>query len=206
MIMADTATIPAGGGDGNQSFAGGAAAAAATVQDNSNHPVWDVYDDYRTAVWNVQIQQAELRKLKTINNSIEIPLALLASSSVTTMFFWTTPTGTVIWTALSFLTAVLAVVKPFLKLPEKIEQRGQMMADFCLIETELEKIKKGISSSRRYSPALRRQYLKVLDLKGDIKKKCLGANALPASQKIKDECFEKVEQQHPKNSFYIPQE
>jgi hypothetical protein len=183
---------------------GSNAVQTSSVSNNSSQPVWDVYDDYRTAVWNVEIQQEELKKLKSINNWIEIPLAILASSSVTSIYFWTTPNGKMIWTALSFMTAVLAVVKPFLKLPEKIEQRGQMLADFCLIETALEKIKKRISAHKKYDDELQEQYLKVLDLKSEIRKKCMGANSLSASQKIKDECFERVQKRHPKDSFYIP--
>ena len=178
---------------------------SSNIVQNINNPVLEVYNDYKTAVWNVLIQQAELDRLKTINNWIEIPLAILASSSIASLAIWETASGGVAWKVLGIATAVLAVIKPFLKIPEKIEQRGKMLADYCGLEHDLEKIKKLISQQRRYDDKLRRQYFKVLDKKGKIREKFTGANNLKNSQAIKKRCEEEVERRLPPTEFYFPE-
>lgn len=172
----------------------------------TNQPVLEVYNDYKTAVWNVLIQQAELDWLKRLNYWIEIPLAILASSTIAGLTIWETVAGGAIWKILGIATAILAIVKPFMRIPEKIEQRGKMLADYCGLEHSLEKIKKLISQQRKYDDKLRQQYLKVLDKKGEIREKYTGSNYLKSSEATKKHCREKVERRLPPSEFYFPEE
>lgn len=176
-----------------------------TGSPNLNQPVLEVYSDYKTAAWNVCIQQAELDRLKKLNNWIEIPLAILASSSIAGLAVWETAAGGVIWKILGLCTAILAIIKPFLRIPEKIEQRGKMLADYYGLEHDLEKIKKLVGQHRRYDDRLRRQYLKVLDRKGKIREKYTGANHLKNSEAIKQRCKDEVERRLPPSEFYFPE-
>lgn len=173
---------------------------------NLKHPVWEVYDDYRTAIMNVKIQKAELKRLRRLNFWIEIPLAISASSSVAGLWFWGTVGGGYALKILGLITAFLAVLKPLLKLPEKIQQRGEMLADFTALENDLEKIKKVISQVQKYDNKLRQQYFKVLDKKGLMKGKYTGIKSLENNKQIKISCAQEVTKEHPASGFYIPEE
>ena len=173
---------------------------------NLKHPVWEVYDDYRTAIMNVKIQKAELKRLRRLNFWIEIPLAISASSSVAGLWFWGTVGGGYALKLLGLITAFLAVLKPLLKLPEKIQQRGEMLADFTALESDLEKLKKVISQVKKYDNKLRQQYFKVLDKKGLMKGKYTGIKSLDNNKQIKMFCAQEVTKEHPASSFYIPEE
>jgi len=170
-----------------------------------NQPVLDVYKDYKTAAWNVCIQQAELDRLQKRNKRIEIPLAILASSSVAGLAVWETFAGGVAWKVLGVATAILAIVKPFLRIPEEIEQRGKMLADYCGLENDLEKIKKQVGQARKYEDKHRREYLKVLDRKSKIREKYTGANNLRSSDAIKKRCTEEIDNRLPPSEFYFPE-
>ncbi|HEX8397866.1 MAG TPA: hypothetical protein VF644_10600 [Pyrinomonadaceae bacterium] len=170
------------------------------------HPVWNVYDDYRTALLNVKIQKAELKRLRKINFFIEIPLAITASATITGLWIWGTAYGGYIWKILGLISAFLAVLKPLLKFPEKIQQRGEMLADYSSIEYELEKIKTLISQEREYSKKLKEQYLKTIDKKQQIKAKHTGIKYLEINPEIKRLCTEEVKKEHPASSFYIPED
>lgn len=170
------------------------------------HPVWEVYDDYRTALMNVKIQKAELKRLRRINYWIEIPLAITASASVAGLWIWGTVAGGYIWKTLGLISAFLAVLKPLLKIPDKIQQRGEMLADYSSIEHELEKIKKAVSQRGKYDNKLRQQYLKVVEKKGLAKAKYTGTKFLETNIKIKRVCTQEVNKELPASSFYIPED
>src|SRR5688572_7045953 len=76
------------------------------------HSVWDVYDDYRTAMMNVRIQKAYIQRLRSQNYLVEIPLAIVASSTVAGLWFWKGAAGGEAWKYVGVLAAFLAVVKP----------------------------------------------------------------------------------------------
>ncbi len=81
-----------------------------------NHPVWDVYDLYRTARLNVCYYSTKLNRFQSYNFLIEITLAITASSSaVAALWFWEHPVGEIVWKILGVISALLAVSKPILK-------------------------------------------------------------------------------------------
>ncbi|MCK9420359.1 MAG: hypothetical protein M0R70_13360 [Nitrospirae bacterium] len=79
-------------------------------QRNLQHPVWDIYDEYRTARLNARINEYHLANYKKWNFLVEFTLALTASSSVASFWFWQDAPGQTVWKYLSVLTAVLAVL------------------------------------------------------------------------------------------------
>ena len=90
-------------------------------QRNLQHPVWDIYDEYRTARLNVKINEYLLSNYKRWNFLVEFILALTASSSVASFWFWGSETGQIVWKYLFVITAILAVLKPMLNLSGKIQ-------------------------------------------------------------------------------------
>src|SRR5438046_8510422 len=111
-----------------------------SVNKRTSHAVWDVYDDYRSAMMNVRIQKCYIQRLRRQNYLIEIPLAFVASSTVAGLWFWQGAAAGQAWKYLGALTAFLAVLKPILRIPDKIQERGEILASLSVIENELEKL------------------------------------------------------------------
>lgn len=172
----------------------------------SRHPVWDVYDDYRTAMMNVRIQKACIERLRKQNYLVEIPLAIAASSTVAGLWFWQSAAGGQAWKYLGVVVALLAVLQPIMKIPEKIQQRGEILADLSVIENDLEKLVKHIAHCRKYDDPLFERYAGILDLKGEFKKKHQTGKYLQSSKRLKRRCTAEVEQLHPGANFYVPED
>jgi len=181
---------------------------APTVQAPNNraqHAVWDVYDDYRSAMMNVKIQECCIQRLRRQNYLIEIPLAILASSTVAGLWFWSGAVGGEAWKYLGVLAALLAVVKPIMKIPDKIQDRGEMLVSLSVIENELEKLVKRISHDKKYEDTLFKRYNRILDMKGEHKKKYQTAKYQQVSKRLKRKCVQEVEQLYPGTKFFVPE-
>ena len=176
-----------------------------TISNRTTHPVWDVYDDYRSAVMNVRIQKCCIDQLRRRNYAIEIPLALAASSTVAGLWFWQGAAGGQAWKYVGLVAAVLAVIKPILRVPDRIQDRGEVLASLSVIENELERLVKQINQSRKYDDAMFEKYNKILDLKGDHKKKFQNAKYHGISKRLKNQCAAEVEALHPASKFFVPE-
>ncbi|MDX6406147.1 MAG: hypothetical protein QOH70_3602 [Blastocatellia bacterium] len=182
---------------------------APTVQEPNNrgqHAVWDVYDDYRSAMMNVRIQKCCIQKLRRQNYFVEIPLAIIASSTVAGLWFWKGAAGGEAWKYLGGLAAFLAVMKPIMRIPDKIQERGEMLVSLSVIENELEKLVKKISHDKIYDETLFERYNKILDMKGEHKKKYQTAKYQQVSKRLKRRCGQEVEVLYPGTKFYVPEE
>jgi hypothetical protein len=58
------------------------------------HPVWDVYDEYRTTLYQVKAHTHKIHRLRKLSRWMDIALAVFTpSSAVAGLFFWNTQTG-----------------------------------------------------------------------------------------------------------------
>lgn len=172
-------------------------------QRNLQHPVWDIYDEYRTARLNVKINEYQLAAFKKYNFLIEFILALTASSSVASFWFWQSATGEVAWKYLSVLTAIIAILKPLLNLSGKIQKFSEILTDFKSLEHDFHKLTILINQQQRYDPEFKEQFFYLLDQKGFINQK----NNEESIKKSKKQEFEnQVINELPANIFYIPEE
>jgi hypothetical protein len=95
---------------------------------NCDHPIWDVYDQYRTARLNVRYYEYKLEGLRRNNFRIELVLAISISSGVAGLWFWETLVGGIIWKIIVTLAAFTAVVKPLIKLSDRIQEQSVILA------------------------------------------------------------------------------
>lgn len=172
----------------------------------ATHPVWDVYDDYRSALMNVRIQKCCIQRLRRLNYLIEIPLALVASSTVAGLWFWQSAAGGNAWKYLGIVTAMLAVLKPILGIPDRIQERGEVLVSLNVIENELEKLVKQISQQREYDVTLVQKYNTILDLKGEHKKRFQAGKYRGVGKRLKRKCKLEVDKLYPPISFFVPEE
>jgi hypothetical protein len=164
------------------------------------HPVWDVYDEFRTARLNVKYLETQLGYLKKCNLIIESVLAFSASSSIAGLWFWESLFGGYLWKIIGSITAILAILKPILKLSDRIVKKEELLLGYKTLHHDLEKIKILISQVQKYDDNLKKQFLDVLERKKELVQK----NIEPLNKKIRDKCQAEVINELPTNHFYIP--
>lgn len=87
----------------------------------ANNPVWDVYDEYRTARLNVKYHAGLLRRQKRISFWLELTLAISApTSAVAGLWFWQSDIGAILWRIFAVIAAFAAIVKPLLRILTKV--------------------------------------------------------------------------------------
>ena len=169
---------------------------------DTTHPVWDVYDLYRTAKLKVCYYSIKLRRYLWMNYCLEICLALTASSSaVAALWFWNTPTGQVIWRGLLIVSAFLAVIKPVIKLTEKIRKYEEVLSGYRILENDLMKITVMIKQSMNYEILHRSKLFEAIDRHGELVQK---SPELQTNDKLLAECQNRVKTELPAEKFFIP--
>ena len=169
----------------------------------SEHPVWDVYDQYRTARLNVYYRESQLSRLQSRNFYIELVLALSTSSVVAGLWLWEAAIGGIIWKALATLAAILAVVKPLVKLSDQIQQKSKVLANWRLLDAGLEQLTLSVSQYRKYDDAMRSRFFTLMETKSTIIKE---EPAEGIDQTLRKRCQEQVNQELPMDSFFIPED
>jgi hypothetical protein len=174
-----------------------------TTDRSKEHPVWDVYNEFRTARLNVRYHEFKLRSVERLNMLIEWLLAISASSNVAALWFWKSEIGSIAWKVLGAIVAILAVSMPILKLTEKVRKYAEVLGAYLELEHDFNKLKIKISQERKYDNSLRKELEYLLEKKGNIIKKYKSGHI---NEKLRDKCQEKVNRELPSDEFYIPKE
>jgi hypothetical protein len=168
------------------------------------HPVWNVYDEYRTARLNVKYYSTELARFETLNIGIDVILAItVPSSSIAALWFLNTPIGHVIWQYLGAISVILAVIKPFLKLPEKMRKYERTLTNYRALEHDLSSIVYDINQNKRYDETLQNKFREAFARKGRVK---VEEPAIRINKRLRRKCFEEVIQELPADNFLVPEE
>jgi hypothetical protein len=167
-----------------------------------DHPLWDVYDLLRTASLNVKYHSAIVRRLQAVNTSMEVTLALVApSSAIAGLWLWKTNAGTYAWKVLAVLAAVVALLKPLLKLADRIRRGEESVTGYRSLYHDLETI--GILARERdaYDEELRARFHEALQKK----KQLLTQEPVLAIDKVlRAACQREVIEELPTRGFYLP--
>ena len=166
--------------------------------------MWDVYDAIRTARLNAKYYGCRVSALERENFWIELTLAATATGSAIAGFaFWSTTAGKPIWQGLMIVSAILAIVKPLLKLTDRIQKLEQLIGVYRNIEYELKAIEIGIKQRRTFDSELQSQFAEAL-------KQMKEAAANPAGgfrtdDRLRKRCQEEVAYELPSDHFFVPE-
>ena len=166
------------------------------------HPVWSVYNEYKTARLNVRYYERALWKWKRRNLWIEGILAVATSSVVAGLWLWSSFVGGWVWKIIITIAAVFAVLKPVVKLTEKIEKRSEVLVSYRILDGEFQKLVMEIEQYNKYSASLRERFMALMNMKKDI------ASREPMDKidkKLKSKCVEIVNKELPNEAFHIPE-
>jgi hypothetical protein len=172
--------------------------------DRTQHPVWTVYDELRTARLNVKYYSRRLCSVERANLGLEIVLSVAApSSAIAGLGFWETVPGQILWKLFAVIAALAAVLKPLLNLSKRIKKYQSVLSGYRALEVDLLEIKSLIEQKRKYDDFLQTNFHKSLQ-----KKKAL-VNKTPESRenkKVKIECEKEVNREPPPEHFFVPEE
>jgi hypothetical protein len=169
-----------------------------------NHPVWDIYDLYRDSRFSVLYYSEKLNWYKGLNSFIEIVLAITTSSSaVAALWLWNTSLGQEIWKYVLVVSAILAIIKPVIRLTEKVQQYEEVLTGYRSLENDLKIIVIQIKQSKKYGTPHRTKLMEALLRQGELQKK--NPEAKP-EKKLQDRCRQQVAEELPAEHFFIPKD
>lgn len=173
------------------------------MERDKDHPVWDVYDLYRTARLNVKYYSGRLSALQRVNFWVEFILAATASTSAIAAFtLWETKYGALAWRTLGALSAVLAIMKPLLKLTEKIRKLEEVITGYRVLEHDLKKLEVSIRQKRAYDKELYDRFVAALDRMDNLIIKYTESSE---DKRLRERCQGEVLNELPSERFYIPE-
>ena len=80
--------------------------------ERENHPVWQVYDEFRSSRLTAYCLRESIARWKTINSIFESIVVVGSASSVAGLSFLKTGAGADVWTVVGALAILLKVLKP----------------------------------------------------------------------------------------------
>lgn len=169
---------------------------------NKDHPVWDVYDKYRTARLNVKYYSSRLHRLNIASKTFDITLAITApSSAISGLFLFDIQFFAQAWKWFGAASAVIAFLKPFLKLGDSIKKHEEYLSGYRSYFLDLDKLKLEISQKRSYNSMMKSRFMDILE-----KRKVLFESTpdLQENKRLKRRLDAEVRSEYPVDSFYIP--
>jgi len=171
---------------------------------NISHPVWDVYDLYRSAKCYTLYYSIKLNRYIWTNSFVEIILAITTSSSVVgSLWLWNTAAGQHIWKYLLVVSAFLAVSKPIIRLTDKIRKYEEILIGYRALEHDLMKITIQINQSMKYEKIHRSKFLESIDRQGKLVQK---SPEIKIDEKLLKVCQLRIEKELPVESFFVPKD
>jgi hypothetical protein len=168
------------------------------------HPVWDVYDEYRTALYNEKAHTTRIHQIVKISKAIDIALAVFTpSSAITGLFLLHTSAGKIAWNSLISVASLLAVSKPFLKLDIQRAQLIASLSGYTQLRHDLEGLTMRIRRRGKFDDALEAEFESIRRKKVSVYKR---TTLFKLSKKKREELYNEVIRQHPMNRFFVPED
>src|SRR5690348_8608401 len=126
------------------------------------HPVWDVYDEFRTACYIVKAYSRRIHQQRRLKLWMDIMLAVFTpSSAVASFLFWNTQSGKIAWNMLIVSAYVIAISKPLLKFDEHIGCLLRSLSAYTHVFNQLEDLKTEISQRGSFEADLREGFTEI---------------------------------------------
>lgn len=171
--------------------------------DKKNHSVWNVYDQFRTIVLNEKYYSRRIVFFERINFWLEIVIAISTSTAIAKFTILQSEAGSIVWSIIAGLAVVLAVIKPFLKLTDRIKRIENVLTKYRLLKHEYGILKIDISEKKNYSEDHKKVFRELLLKEKELVEKQPENNV---SNKLRKKCQQEVIKEYPVNNFFIPKE
>lgn len=172
------------------------------MSSSKNHlPVFDVYNEQRTARLNVKYLECKLDSLERLNFFIGVLIAISASSNVAGIWILQNSFGQIIWKTIMGVTAILAVANPLLDLTRKIQKKQELLVGYRSLDYDIQKIIWLIKQRRRYDAELQEKFIQAMEKKGQLVRIVEDTRV---NDKLRKKCFNQVLNELPVANFFIP--
>jgi hypothetical protein len=174
------------------------------IEQQKQHPVWEVYDLLRTARLSHYYYAAKADSLSRKNLFIEIFLAItVPTSAVSAWALWQTDWGAYVWGAIAGIGSLVAIVKPLLKLTEKIKAYESLASRYRTAEGELAELRSDIVHKKKYDKPLQDRFRQTMRA---MKRLTDHAPVERLDEQLRLVLENRVKKELPKEGFHIPQE
>lgn len=173
--------------------------------DTTDNPVWEVYDEYRTARLNSKYYNCKLGRIARRNQWIEMTLLTTVPGSVLAGFSGVSiggfAVGELAWGVLGVVAGLLAIYKPVAKLTGRIRSLEEQSTKYRALEFDFRELARGIRRSEAYDVELRDRFDSIMERKREL---ILNYPEIDQDEKLQVKFEEEVKKELPEDSFYIP--
>jgi len=171
---------------------------------NLNHPVWNVYDQLKTARLNVLYYEHKLHNTETIMITSQVILAAAVPSSAIAGFeIWDFWLGEYAWEIFVSFSSFVAFIQPFLGLPKKAKKYSVLIDGYKTLYYDLQDIRHKIEEDKTYNT----QHKKLFKTAKDRRKKLeVRETGIKLNKRLQKKYQEAVKKELPGKSFYLPPE
>lgn len=171
---------------------------------NLNHPVWNIYDQLKTARLNVLYYEEKLCSSETTQMWMQIILAATVPSSAIAGFkVWDFWIGEYAWEFLIYFSSLIAFIQPFLGLPKKSKKYDELVTGYKILFYDLQDIRQKIEEDQAYTNTHKKLFKAAKDRR---KKLEVQETGIKVDKKLRKKCQDAVSVELPGKQFYIPNE
>ena len=160
----------------------------------------DVYRDTRNVVLTKKYYENKLARIQRLNDWYEIVLAFGTSATVAGWSFWKEPSGYTLWNAVGVITALLAIIKPIIKLSDEIKRLSSLATKYAALQIDFQKLVFTIKYDRGFTDRSYRTYMRIFEKMRDIGER---EDADAPDKKLR-KFAAKVNQEFPPTNFWAP--
>jgi hypothetical protein len=163
--------------------------------------VYRVYNDCTKALANEKYNSARLGGHRRLNTGIDIALAIVAPGAASSWAIWQSGPGSYVWTVLAAVGGLLAIVKPFLQLPQKVDRYSKARTGYSDLYYDFLRLATTISSEKDITEA---QWSDTYVAASDRFRELAVDDDPVAKQKLLDRCVEEAKQEIESEGFWLP--
>lgn len=160
----------------------------------------DIYDCYRTALYNRQYYGCKLDQYRRWNRVLDIFLAIGSSTVVGGWLIWKNDIGATIWGIITAIVAVVAIAKPILDLPKAIERYSKLFVGHGDIYYDLRYLMSEVEQQQAFSDKMKESYQRTLNRRNTL----AADDDANQNAKLAKKCFESVNKQIPPETLWMP--
>jgi hypothetical protein len=171
---------------------------------NLTHPVWNIYDQLKTARLNVLYYEAKLQFAERAQTSIQVILAATVPSSTVAGFdIWDFGLGQYAWELFASSASSIAFIQPFLGLTKKVKTFDELVSGYKTLYYDLQDIRQKIEEEKSYTNSHKKLFNAAKERRKRLEIKETG---ISVNKKLRRKCQEAVKNELPAKNFFIPDE
>jgi hypothetical protein len=163
--------------------------------------IYRVYNDCTKALALEKYNSARLENHRRWNTRIDIALAVVAPSAAGSWAIWQSGLWAYVWAVIAAAGGILAIVKPFLQLPGKVERYSKTRTGYSDLYFDLLRLAKNVSAVRDITEAEWND--KYVGASTRFQKLAVDDDPVP-KRKLLDKCLEEARREIEEENFWLP--